>query len=130
MPLIMNASELERLILAMRLWMEWRLTEGPIETRGVNPPVHGHSHPSGYAAILIPDWEMRQKLEVVKLAEQYAAAQPDLLEALRNLVKQIALHGSGQLTPSDLDRRIKEACAAIDKAEGKSTSEVKPMGDG
>ena len=48
-----------------KLWMEDRITNGPVETKG-----HGDNsgHPHFWAAIQVPDWEMKQKRELLLMA--------------------------------------------------------------
>lgn len=58
-------STLEHALIDIQQWMDYRLTNGPIETRGQSTGHAGHAHPSGYAAVLIPDWELKQKRDIV-----------------------------------------------------------------
>jgi hypothetical protein len=52
----------------LKRWMENRLKNGPIESRGQRSGYAGAHVQSGYVAVLIPDWEMKQKLESVSAA--------------------------------------------------------------
>ncbi len=50
-------------------WLKAKLQYGPIETKGHADP---SGHPHFWAAVLIPDWEMRQKLSAVTSIIQIA----------------------------------------------------------
>ena len=52
----LRASETLRDI---RAWLEFALKYGPVETRGSSD---ASGHPHSYAVVLIPDWQVKQKL--------------------------------------------------------------------
>jgi hypothetical protein len=55
-------------LFGLKLWLQDRLQNGPIETRGQYEPYRGQCHPTGYSAVLVPDWEMKQRLADVEEA--------------------------------------------------------------
>lgn len=58
-------------------WMKHKLEHGPIKS--IQPDDAGgpyNQHPSGYAAVLVPDWDMRQKLAMIQETLVSLAATP------------------------------------------------------
>lgn len=61
-------EQLRRELDELRLWMERHLKNGQVEKRGQSPPHAGHAHPNGYIAVIVPDWDMRQRMENIQSA--------------------------------------------------------------
>lgn len=50
----------------LRAWMRFKLEYGPIKYQQPDAVYPMNQHPSGYAAVLVPDWDMRQKLALIE----------------------------------------------------------------
>lgn len=50
----------------LRSWMKFKLEHGPIKHQQPDAVYPMNQHPSGYAAVLVPDWDMRQKLALIE----------------------------------------------------------------
>ncbi len=46
----------------IKAWLDHKLTDGPKETKGHQDRT---GHPHYWTAVLIPDWDIRQKLDLV-----------------------------------------------------------------
>ena len=77
-----NADMLNRITVSETLrdlleWLQYAITNGPVETRGHSDE---SGHPHSYAVILVPDWQIKQKLANVQDA---ITAHDGTLEVLR-----------------------------------------------
>lgn len=58
----MNNHHDPEILLEIRSWLQTALITGPIETRGHSD---NSGHPHTYAAVLIPDWQIKQKVAAI-----------------------------------------------------------------
>lgn len=59
----------------LRSWLKFKLEYGPIKHQAPESIGPYNDHPKGYAAVLFPDWDVRQKVDMINEALLFPSAE-------------------------------------------------------